>query len=80
MEKQRICIVGDGLSGLTTAIAINNLPNVDVELIFKKTVRKIDNRTTAISESNYRFLKEILACPRLSVIRPMLLIRIARRA
>ena len=59
MEKQRICIVGDGLSGLTTAIAINNLPNVDVELIFKKTVRKIDNRTTAISESNYRFLKEI---------------------
>jgi 2-polyprenyl-6-methoxyphenol hydroxylase-like FAD-dependent oxidoreductase len=59
MEKQRICIVGDGLSGLTTAIALNNLPNVDVELAFKKKIKIIDNRTTAISESNFRFLREI---------------------
>lgn len=57
MEKQRICIVGDGLSGLTTAITINNLPNVDVHLISKKLSKKQDNRTTAISESNFKFLK-----------------------
>ena len=28
MKKQRICIVGDGLSGLITVIALNNLPNL----------------------------------------------------
>ena len=28
MKKQRICIVGDGLSGLMSAIALNNLPNL----------------------------------------------------
>ena len=36
MEKQRICIVGDGLSGLMSAIALNNLPNLEVHLIVKK--------------------------------------------
>jgi len=57
MEKQRICIIGDGLAGLTTAIAISNLNNVKVDLISKKSKKKPDNRTTAISESNLNFLK-----------------------
>ena len=56
MEKQRICIIGDGLSGLTSAIALNNLPNLDVHIISKKMLKKQDRRTTAISESNFNFL------------------------
>ena len=58
MKKQRICIVGDGLSGLTTAIALNTLPNLEVHLISRKGSKKQDKRTTAISESNFSFLKE----------------------
>lgn len=58
MKKQRICIVGDGLSGLTTAIALNNLPNLDIHLVTKKLLKKEDQRTTAISESNFKFFKE----------------------
>ena len=58
MEKQKICIIGDGLSGLTSAIAINNLDNVEVHLISKKSKKAIDKRTTAISESNFKFLKD----------------------
>ena len=58
MKKQRICIVGDGLSGLTTAIALNKLPNIEVNLVSKKGQKKQDKRTTAISEKNFLFLKE----------------------
>ncbi len=58
MENQRICIIGDGLSGLTSAIAINNLKNIDVHLIARKSKKIHDNRTTAISESNLKFLKD----------------------
>ncbi len=57
MKKQRICIVGDGLSGLTSAIVLNSLKNTDVELISKKTIKRSDKRTTAISDSNLTFLK-----------------------
>ncbi|MDA8822602.1 hypothetical protein N9N34_02610 [Candidatus Pelagibacter bacterium] len=60
MKKQRICIVGDGLSGLITALALNNLSSLDVHLITKKNKRGKDKRTTAISASNYQFLREIL--------------------
>ena len=56
MKKQRICIVGDGLSGLTAAIALDNLSNVDVHSISRKMTKKQDRRTTAISESNFNFL------------------------
>ena len=58
MEKQKICIIGDGLSGLTSAIAINNLDNVEVHLISKKSKKTMDKRTTAISENNFKFLKD----------------------
>ena len=57
MEKQRICIIGNGLSGLTSAIVLNNLPNIEVHLISRKLHKKEDKRTTAISESNFNFLK-----------------------
>jgi len=58
MKKQKICIIGDGLSGLTSAIAINNLDNVEVHLISKKSKKAMDKRTTAISENNFKFLKD----------------------
>ena len=61
MKKQRICIVGDGLSGLMTAIALNNLSNVEVHLVAKKNKRIKDKRTTAISNSNFDFFKEIMS-------------------
>ncbi|MFL2882777.1 MAG: FAD-dependent monooxygenase [Pelagibacteraceae bacterium] len=57
MEKQKICIIGDGLSGLTSAIALNNLKNVEIHLISRKSKNITDKRTTAISESNLNFLK-----------------------
>ena len=58
MNKQRICIIGDGLSGLMSAIAINRLPGIEVNLISKKISKNLDKRTTAISDRNYTFLKE----------------------
>ena len=61
MEKQRICIIGDGLSGLTSAIAINNLYNAEVHLISRKSKKIVDKRTTAISDSNFNFLKSIIS-------------------
>ena len=61
MNKQRICIVGDGLSGLMSAIAINQLPEIEVSLVAKKTSKNLDKRTTAISDTNFKFVKENIA-------------------
>ena len=36
MKKQKICIVGDGLSGLMAALALNKLGGLEVYLISKK--------------------------------------------
>ena len=59
MKNQKICIIGDGLAGLTTAIALRKL-NLNIDLFcskFNESSRK-DKRTTAISENSYQFLKE----------------------
>jgi 2-octaprenyl-6-methoxyphenol hydroxylase len=61
MKKQKICIVGDGLAGLMTALTLNNLSSLEVHLIAKKNKFKKDNRTTAISASNYDFFNEVLS-------------------
>ena len=58
MNKQRICVVGDGLSGLMTAITLNNIPELEVSLVAKKQLRNKDKRTTAISDTNFNFFKE----------------------
>jgi len=58
MNKQRICIIGDGLSGLMTAISLHQVPGIEVSLMSKKGSKKQDKRTTAISETNYKFIKE----------------------
>jgi aspartate oxidase len=42
MKKQRICIVGDGLSGLMTALALNKLEGLEVHLISKKNKHSKD--------------------------------------
>ncbi len=60
MKKQRICIVGDGLSGLMTALALNKLKGLEVHLISRKNKHSKDKRTTAISASNYEFLNRVL--------------------
>ncbi|MDC0903539.1 FAD-dependent monooxygenase [Pelagibacteraceae bacterium] len=61
MKKQRICIVGEGLSGLMTVIALNNLPNLEVHLIAKKNKHTQDKRATAISASNFSFFQDIMS-------------------
>ena len=53
MTKQRICIVGDGLSGLMTAIVLAKVPGTEISLIAKKGIKNVDKRTTAISDTNF---------------------------
>ena len=60
MKKQRICIVGDGLSGLMTTLALNKLDGLEVHLISKKNELLKDKRTTAISASNYDILNLVV--------------------
>ena len=62
MNKPKICIIGNGLAGLSTA-AILSHENISIDLYTgsnKKNKSKTDNRTTAISESSYNFIKQKL--------------------
>jgi len=56
MNKQKICIIGGSLTGLTTAISLSKL-NFKIDLItdFKKIHKS--SRTVAISKNNLDFLK-----------------------
>ena len=61
MKKHKICILGDGLSGLITAEVLGKL-DVNIDLISKKIQKKItDNRTTAISPNNHKFISKFLS-------------------
>ena len=60
MKKQRICIVGDGLSGLMTALALNKLEGLEIHLVSRKNKYSRDRRTTAISASNYEFFNKVI--------------------
>ena len=60
MKKQRICIVGDGLSGLMAALALNKLEGLEVHLLSRKNKHSKDRRTTAISASNYEFFSKVI--------------------
>jgi len=56
MKNQKICIVGDGLAGLSTTLALKNL-DLDIDVFYKKINQSNqDVRTTAISETNFQFL------------------------
>lgn len=60
MAKQNICIIGGGLTGLITAITLSKL-NFKVDLITEKFNKKVkqSNRTSAISQSAFNFLKKL---------------------
>ena len=59
MDKQKICIIGGGLTGLITAATLSRL-NLKVDLITGNINKNFkSNRTLAISQSNYDFLKKI---------------------
>ena len=60
MVKQKICIIGNGLTGLTAALILGKL-NLEVHLIAApNTIRKKDIRTTAISDSNYKSIINLI--------------------
>ena len=68
MNRQKICIIGNGLAGLVTAAVLSD-ENIEIDLIFPKFVsHEVDHRTTAISESNYNFLKKSLKLKNLNYI------------
>ena len=70
MALQKICIIGDGLSGLTTAVMLSS-GSINIDLFSKRNKStKIDQRTTAISESNYFFLKDELSLKNIKYIHP----------
>lgn len=59
MKKQKICVIGGGITGLTVATVLAR-SNLCVDLVdenFYKNSKTI--RTTAISDSNYAFLKKL---------------------
>ena len=61
MKKQKICVIGDGLSGLTAALTLSNL-DIEVDFIIKNKQENQTNdpRITAISPSNFKFLMKYL--------------------
>ena len=67
MNKQKICIIGDGLTGLTAA-AILSKQDICIDLYCgnKQKNKSLDNRTTAISESNLQYLKNNLSLTKTS--------------
>ena len=41
MKNQRICIIGGGLAGLTTAMVLKNL-NLDIDILYKEKYTNIE--------------------------------------
>ena len=59
MKDQRICIIGSGLAGLTTAVALSKL-NLKIDVIAKNIEEDLNScRTIAISQSNYEYIKKL---------------------
>ena len=60
MEKQKVCIIGGGLTGLVTAIALSRL-NLEIDLVTGHNInKKVESaRTIALSQNNYDFLKKL---------------------
>jgi 2-octaprenyl-6-methoxyphenol hydroxylase len=72
MNKQKICIIGDGLAGLSTALILSQ-ENIEIDLygdIAKKNTIKKDNRTIAISESNFQFIKNKIKTTSVNIFWP----------
>jgi len=59
MKKQKICIIGGGLTGLVTAICMSKF-DCEIDLITGNPVKNFKSaRTVAISEENFHFLNEL---------------------
>ena len=59
MKKQKICIIGGGLTGLVTAACLSKL-NCDIDLITGESYRNSKSgRTIAVSENNFHFLNKL---------------------
>ena len=59
MKKQKICIIGSGLTGLATAICLSKL-NCEIDIITGNIVKNYKSgRTIAVSESNFNFLNKL---------------------
>ena len=59
MKKQKICIIGGSLTGLTTAIGLSKL-NCEIDLIIGNIKQNSKSgKTIAISQNNYDFLKKL---------------------
>ncbi len=71
MKKHKICIVGGGLTGLISALVLNER-GLDIDLVVENNVSKIqDLRVTAISEKNMEFLKSTLKNINLKLFYPV---------
>tara|TARA_B110000971_G_scaffold166388_1_gene170485 strand:+ start:6710 stop:7855 length:1146 start_codon:yes stop_codon:yes gene_type:complete len=59
MNLQKICIIGDGLAGLSAAVILSH-ENIKIDLYTGNNFKKLknDERTTAVSESTYQFMKQ----------------------
>ena len=59
MKKQKICIIGGGLTGLITAISLSKL-NCEIDLITDNFIKNSkSNRTIAISNNNLNLLNKL---------------------
>ena len=59
MKKQKVCIIGGGLTGLITAATLAKL-DIEIDLITGNINQNIKtNRTTAISQDNYNNLRKL---------------------
>ena len=60
MNKQKICIIGDGLAGLSAAVILSK-ENIKIDLYVgneNNNKSRNDTRATAVSESSYQFIKK----------------------
>ena len=71
MNVQKICIIGDGLAGLSSALVLSQ-ENIKIDLYIGSNFKKLknDDRTTAISESSYQFIKQKFNIKNFSIFWP----------
>ena len=59
MGKQKICIIGGGLTGLITAATLGKL-NLEIDLVTSNLGQDLkSDRTIAISQNNFNYLKRL---------------------
>jgi len=59
ISRQKICIIGGGLTGLVTAVGLSKL-NCEIDLLTGDLDKNLKSRRTiAISEDNFSFLKKL---------------------